>query len=357
MNVLSRAASGEQRHRCTVSVVVKALNEEANIAGALESALDAVASMGGEVILADSCSTDGTVAVASRYPVRIVQLADANQRACGAGPQLGYQHSFGEYIYLLDGDMKLVAGFLDHALQFLKRHPQVAGVGGAVLEQNTTSMEYRERGQRAPAHLAPGLVDRLDGGGLYRRRAIEEAGYLSDRNLHSYEELDLALRLGVRRWKLWRLPMDAVTHYGHDSPPYRLLRRRWETKYVWGIGELVRAAWGRPEMRLLWGAARELRLYIAVIGWWLALLTVAMLPLAPLPRVCAVVLLALAPLLLMAARKRSFTRAAYSVVSWCFAGAGLLRGVLRRRQPAGSPIPSVVLQEPWSALRAVGERR
>jgi glycosyltransferase involved in cell wall biosynthesis len=356
VTVAARSPTNVRSRPCTVSVVIKALNEEDNIAAALESALDAVATMGGEVILADSCSTDGTVAVASRYPVRVVQLTDPKQRACGVGPQLGYQHSCGEYIYLLDGDMELVPGFLEHALKFLERHPQVAGVGGAVLEQNTTSMEYRERGQRAPVHLAPGLVDRLDGGGLYRRRAIEEAGYLSDRNLHSYEELDLALRLRARHWKLWRLPMDAVTHCGHDSPPYRLLRRRWETRYMWGIGELVRAAWGGTEMRLLWPAARELRLYVAVIGWWVALVALALLPLALLPRLAVVLAVALAPVVLMAARKRSLARGVYSVVSWCFAGAGLVRGMLRPRQPAASPIPSVVLHEPTSALRAVGER-
>ncbi|MDB5947013.1 MAG: glycosyltransferase [Ramlibacter sp.] len=342
---------------CSVSVVIKAFNEQANIGAAIESALDAVGPLGGEVILADSCSTDATVAVASRYPIRIVQLADPQQRACGAGPQLGYQHSRGEYIYVLDGDMKLVRGFLEHALKFLARHPQVAGVGGTVVEQNTTSLEYRERHRRAPAHLAPGPVDRLDGGGLYRRRAIEEAGYLSDRNLHSYEELDLAIRLGVRRWKLWRLPMDAVTHCGHDAPPYSLLRRRWQTRYVCGIGELVRAAWGQPEMRLLWRAAREIRLYLAVIGWWTALAVVVLLPVSPLPRLVGFALLASAPVLLMAARKRSLARAAYSVVSWCFHCAGLVRGVLRKRQPAGSPIPSVILQEPPAPLRAAGEFR
>ena len=38
--------------------------------------------------------------------------------------------------------------------------------------------------------------------------------------------------------------------------------------------------------------------------------------------------LAVAPLLLMALRKRSFTRAAYSVVSWCFNAAGLVRGLV-----------------------------
>ena len=354
MNAVSHPATLGAAGRCRVSVVIKALNEEGNIGAAIESALAAVAAVGGEVILADSCSTDNTVDAASRYPIRIVQLADPHQRACGVGPQLGYQHSRGDYVYVLDGDMKMVPGFLEDALLFLSRHPEVAGVGGAVIEQNTTSLEYRERGQRTPAHLAPGSVDRLDGGGLYRRRAIEEAGYLSDRNLHSYEELDLAIRLRARGWKLWRLPIDAVTHYGHDAPPYRLLRRRWETKYICGIGELVRATGGRMEMRLLWRAARELRLYLAVLGWWAGLVAVSVLPVAPSQRVIALVALALAPVLIMTARKRSLTRAAYSVVSWCFSGAGLLRGLLSKRRPTGSQIASVVLQEPATAFQAAG---
>ena len=105
-------------------------------------------------------------------------------------------------------------------------------MGGRLVELNTESMEYRERGLRAAAHLSPGEVDRLDGGGLYRRRAIEEAGYFSDRNLHSYEEFDLAVRLRSLGWKLWRIPVDAVTHCGHDTPPYRLLMRRWRSGYV-----------------------------------------------------------------------------------------------------------------------------
>ncbi len=354
MNAASRPASFGPASPCRVSVVIKALNEEGNIGAAIESALAAVAPFGGEVILADSCSTDNTVGAASFYPIRIVQLADPHQRSCGVGPQLGYQHSRGDYVYVLDGDMKMVPGFLEHALSFLSRHPEVAGVGGAVVEQNTTSLEYRERGQRAPPHLAPGPVDRLDGGGLYRRRAIEEAGYLSDRNLHSYEELDLAIRLRARGWKLWRLPVAAVTHYGHDAPPYRLLRRRWRTKYICGIGELVRATGSRMEMRLLWRAARELRLYLAVLGWWAALVAVCLLPVGPSQRLLALAALGLAPVVIMTARKRSLTRAAYSVVSWCFSSAGLLRGLLGRRRPAGSRIASVVLQEPTAPLQAAG---
>ena len=45
-------------------------------------------------------------------------------------------------------------------------------------------------------------------------------------------------------------------------------------------------------------------------------------------------------------RKRSLSRAAYSVVSWCFNAAGLVRGLLRQRRPANGHIASRVIQEP-----------
>jgi glycosyltransferase involved in cell wall biosynthesis len=336
--------------RCRVTIVIKALNEEKNICAAIESSLAAVAEVGGEVVLADSYSTDRTVELASKYPIRIVQLAHANERCCGAGPQLGYQHALGEYVYILDGDMQMLRGFLSPALAFLARHPEAAGVGGRLVELNNESLEYRERAMRASAHLAPGEVDRLDGGGLYRRRAIEESGYFSDRNLHSYEEFDLAVRLRSRGWKLWRIPVDAATHRGHDSPPYQLLMRRWRTGYVCGLGELLRGAAGQPRMRLILRGLRELHIYSAVLVWWLVLLTVPFWRMPVAMRIAAFACLAAAPLLLMIWRKRSLSRAAYSVVSWCFNAAGLVRGLLHKRRSPRELIPSKVLREPPQTL-------
>jgi glycosyltransferase involved in cell wall biosynthesis len=336
--------------RCNVSVIIKAFNEEKNIGAAIESCLAAVAEVGGEVILADGHSTDRTVELASLYPVRVVQLVNAHERCCGVGPQLGYQHSRGEYVYLLDGDMRMMQGFLPHALTFLAQHPEAAGVGGRVVELNTESMEYRERGLRAAAHLSPGEVDRLDGGGLYRRRAIEECGYFSDRNLHSYEDFDLAVRLRSLAWKLWRIPVDAVSHRGHDIPPYQLLLRRWRSRYAFGLGELVGAAAGQPHMRLVWRDLRELRIYLGVLAWWVVLLSVPFWPLPELVRALCFAAAAAAPLLFMAWRKKSWTRATYSVASWCFAAAGMVRGLLQRRRPARERIHSRVVHEPPQTL-------
>jgi glycosyltransferase involved in cell wall biosynthesis len=343
--------SQEHASRCTVSIVIKALNEEKNICAAVETALAAVAEVGGEVILADSNSTDRTVELASRYPIRIVQLVHARERCCGVGPQLGYQHSRGEYIYIMDGDMKMLRGFLPQALVFLAQHPEAGGVGGRLVELNDHSMEYRERAARNAAHLAPGEVDRLDGGGLYRRRAIDESGYLSDRNLHAYEEFDLAARLRALGWKLWRIPVDSVTHYGHDVPPYQLLMLCWRAKYVCAGGEIIRGSLGKPTLRLVLRGVRELRIYAAVLAWWALLVSVPFWPGAVAERAAAWAVLAILPLAAMTWRKRSLARAAYSVAGWCLNAAGLVRGLVAARRSPREPIASIVVHEPRPATQ------
>lgn len=332
---------------CKVSIVIKALNEEARIAACIESALQAVDAVGGEVVLADSCSTDQTTVIASRYPIRIVQLKYPHERCCGAGPQLGYLHSRGEFVYILDGDMQMLDGFLPAALTFLEQHTEVGGVGGVVVEQNTHSLEYIARMERASGHMQSGQVDRLDMGGLYRRQAIEQIGFLSNRNLHSYEEFDLAVRLRTLGWRLWRLPISAVNHYGHDAPPYELLRRRWTSGYICGLGEVLRNAWRQPHFGLILSDVRELRLYVLVLLWWLTLLSTPLFLHSLASQLTALSGFICGPLMLMALRKRSLGKGLFSVVSWHFNVLGLLRGLFRR---PSHPIPYVaaqVLQEPW----------
>src|SRR5262249_14626772 len=120
------------RQQPMVSIIIKALNEERHIAMAIESSLAALRDIDGEVILADSGSTDRTIEIARRYPVVIVRLNRIEDRSCGIGPQLGFQYSRGKYLLLIDGDMRLYPGFLPAALETLRQNPNLAGVGGAV---------------------------------------------------------------------------------------------------------------------------------------------------------------------------------------------------------------------------------
>ena len=51
----------------------------------------------GEVILADSASTDRTIEIAAKYPIKIVTLQPVEDRSCGTGVQLAYQYSAGRF--------------------------------------------------------------------------------------------------------------------------------------------------------------------------------------------------------------------------------------------------------------------
>lgn len=327
----------------TVSVIIKTLNEEKKIAATVESALAAVGVVGGEVIVADSGSRDRTVEIAARYPVVIVQIAPPAQPSCGIGPQLGYQYSRHPYLCLLDGDMILDPGFLPDALAFMARHPTVAGVTGHVEEMAVSNLEFARRVGRDNPENRVGEIDRMNGGGLYRRAAIEEVGYLSDRNLHAYEEFDLGVRLRSAGWGLHRLDRRFVSHYGHTENSYRLLVRRWKSKYLYGIGELLRASLGKPYFFRLFRELRELRLWAGIYLWWAASLAVLIVLPDKALALGIVAALFAAVVALMSVKKGGLSMGFYTVVAWFFHAAALPFGFLRRRREPAASIESRIV--------------
>jgi glycosyltransferase involved in cell wall biosynthesis len=331
-------------HRPTVSIIIKALNEERHIAAAIESALAALDGLEGEVILADSLSTDRTVAIAKKYPIKIVHFESAVERSCGAGAQLGYQYSSGKYICLMDGDMRLIPGFLAAGVGFLDGHPDVGGVGGAVLDREIRNLEYQQRAKRADPDRRPGRVSRLHSFGLYRRSAIEALGYVTDRNLHAGEELDLAARLDAAGWTLHRIDCPAVDHYVHTQNAYRLLLRRMKTRYAWGPGEILRAAVGRSHFRYILAQDRNLMLSGLVALWWASLATVAMEAGGTLAT-WSIAGLAVLPFAFMTWRWRSLRNAIYSVAVWNVHALCFVPGFLRARKPPAQWIASVIVKD------------
>lgn len=322
-----------------VTVGIKALNEEAHIAHCLESAVNAVAPFGGEVILADSGSTDRTLEIARGYPVRVVQFEDLAERCCGAGAQLAFQFAGGDYFYLLDGDMVLHPDFIARGIAHLEANPDVAGVGGRIVERNVESEEFQLRAAstEAAGHKQPGLVDQLDCGGLYRVAAICEVGYFADRNLHAFEEFELGARLRHHGWQLARIDAPAVDHFGHTASGYRLLWRRMRTGYAGCLGEIVRSALFRPQWRTVFRLS-HLWQSVVVIGWWVVL-AVALLwrPWLAIPIVAA-------PIAFLAWRRGTLSLGLYSFASWNVNATGLIAGLFRGRRPPAAPIAARQLQ-------------
>lgn len=328
-----------------ISIVIKALNEEAHIARAIESALAAIADFSGEVILADSLSTDRTVAIARRYPVRIVQLAQTADRCCGVGAQLGFQFVNGEYVYILDGDQALHRAFISEAIAMLDQQPDVAGVGGQVVEKNLSNHEFLARTKRALQHFKPGETRSLNTGGLYRKSALDDAGYFTNRNLHSYEEYELAARLRTKGYRLLRLATVSIDHYGHEVPEYQLLGKRWRSGYIMGLGEALKSAIGKPHLGLLLRELRELHIYGGLMLWWFALFMLLLTSVAQGRFPWLFLLLVPAPVLAMAWRKSSMRLGLFAVTAWHVNALGLLRGLCRSQRDPSLPVDANIIRD------------
>lgn len=341
------AAGGPGSAAPRVSVIIKCLNEEKGIEAAITSALHALDLIGGgEVIVADSRSTDATVALAKKHPVRIVQLRDEADRSCAAGAQLGMQYARGEFVYVLDGDMQLMPDFLAVALQALDDDPRLAGVAGLLREAYTMNYSSAGRERRRELSKAAQTVVALDGGALYRRAAIEEVRYLANPSLHAFEEFDLGARLVSKGWKLRRLDVLTVLHKGYTCASIPLMVRRWRTRYAWGHGELLRAAIGQPHLRIVLAHLRMLKFNVLTVGVWM-LIMVLLLAGASAPPWGWILAAAVWPVVwaVIAIRRRSASSAAISLLAWHVALAGLVCGFLARpRRCPDEPLSAVVIR-------------
>jgi glycosyltransferase involved in cell wall biosynthesis len=343
-----------------VSIVIKTLNEETTISRAIASAIEAAAAHAGEVIVADSGSTDRTIEAAMSYPISVVQLANPRQQCCGIGPQLGFQHSIGDYVYILDGDMELDKAFLQEAIELLDREPSVAGVGGIVREMRFENLEFESRARhflrRQVEHGAD--VDCLTGGGLYRRAAIENASYFSDRNLHGFEEYDLGARLRAKGWRLVRLNSHAVDHYSYALGSYRLLWYRVRAGRLLALGEIVRAAVGGKYLKNALFELRPIRFAIGTLIYWpLAVLLVLVGP-GNGWQIAFLAFAAALPVAMMAVRSGSLQAGAYSVAVWHLTAINLVLGLLRvRKEPTGLIDSRILRTAQRSGLSQTDSRR
>lgn len=323
-----------------VSVIVKALNEEQRIAACLQTALVALQGLDAELILVDSISTDNTVEIARGYPVRIVQFDHVEHRGCGAAVELGWRHSRGQFVYVLDADMLLQPGFLQAALAYLAAHPRVAAAGGNLIDTRLNTVADRQRARMATALVEPCQVGELGGGGLYRRAAVEQAGYLAHRSLQAYEEAELGARLRSMGWTLVRLPQTAVLHEGHDETSRQMLARLWANGRAKSAATFLRSAFGKPWFRLV---LRKLAHILVIPVMHAAALVLALAvgwQLGPLAALCAWAGFWLMAALAMAAIKGSIHLAFWHLFLWHYLAAGTITGLGTRTVDPRSPIPA-----------------
>lgn len=336
--------AGDAKASPMLSIVIKALNEEAKIRRCLESALAEVEGLGvsWEIVLSDSISTDKTVEIALGYPVRVVQFSRLQDRGCGPGVQLGYQYSRGSVIFFLDGDMVVQPGFLAAALRALEQDPTLGGVAGLLTDAYVRNAFDAHRVESAVSSIAKDELW-LNGGGVYRREAIVQAGgYAANRNLKGWEEADLGMRVRAAGWHLRRIPMPAVTHDGHHLSTVQVLRSVWRSGRAFSSGVLLRQAVGHA---WFFDCIRLLAHPVGMMAWWFLGLCSAMWSFwqstgLPLQAWGAASVLGVLGVMVV---KRGLRRGALSIFMWHYWALSIVIGLtLSGRSPA-EPIAGVEL--------------
>ncbi len=114
-----------------VSVVITSYNYEDYIGEAIESVI-AQTYQNWELVVVDDASTDGSVAIISRYveqfPNKIKLIAQTENRGVGYVANLGIENTTGEYIANLGSDDRMLPQRLEKQVAYLLNHPEVAVV-------------------------------------------------------------------------------------------------------------------------------------------------------------------------------------------------------------------------------------
>jgi rhamnosyltransferase len=199
------------------SIVIRAFNEEKHI-GRLLTGIMQQTIKAGEVILVDSGSSDATVAIASRFPVKIVHI-QPHEFTFGFSLNQGIQHAHGEYVVLASAHVYPVyPDWLERLLDSFST-PGVALAYGK--QRGTHSTKFSE--QQVFAHWFPEDAQPRqshpfcnNANAAIRRSLWEEHPY--DETLPGLEDLE---------WARWALeggksiaykPEAEVIHVHNETP-------------------------------------------------------------------------------------------------------------------------------------------
>ena len=119
--------------------------------------------------------------------------------------------------------------------------------------------------------------------------------------------------------------------------------RRWRSKYLYGIGELLRASLGRPYFFRLFRDLPELRLWAGIYAWWAVSLGILVVLPDKALALGVVVALFAAVVALMSVKKGGLSMGLYTVVAWFFHAAALPFGFFARRREPSAPIESRIV--------------
>lgn len=170
------------------------------------------------VIVVDDGSTDMTVEIAKKYPLKII--SHVKNKGLAAARNSAIKNTNTEFIASLDSDCKPEKNWLDCLTKGINSS-DVAGWGGKTVEASTSSVFDIWRSVHMPQHWGgvkknnPAFL--FGANTLFRRDALIKAGLYNEIYKNNSEDVDISTRLRKIGYNLIYEPRAVASHLRKDD--------------------------------------------------------------------------------------------------------------------------------------------
>ena len=188
-----------------------------------------------EILVVDDGSTDRSIEIASRFPVRVIR--HEQNRGLAAARNTAFANASHELVGAIDADVFAEAAWLERLLSHFD-DDRVAGAGGRLIEQFRDTPADAWRAIHLSQDLGENRIDiewpshRCLGGfgTILRKSVVQQAGGYDESYRTNYEDVDMCKRLMRAGRKLVFEPLAVARHQRRDDTS-SIVRTAWRWEF------------------------------------------------------------------------------------------------------------------------------
>lgn len=232
-----------------ISVVIVSYNASSYLKDCLDSLFQFTKNVDFEVIIVDNASTDDAVKVAKSFGNKIKLIENKENKGFGTGVNIGAKVAKGDYLLILNPDIRLLENSLEKLIIWMKAHKDIAVSTCQFLDSEQKPLPnggffptlskvaawsfFIDDILKIPSyHPHPGPLyekvfypDWVTGSFMFiRKEAWDQSGGFDDRIFMYGEEVELCYRIKKAGWKIAYLPLTKVIHHERKSASEALPR-------------------------------------------------------------------------------------------------------------------------------------